>query len=79
MSHILLVEDVSDIMRINRTFLENEEYTVHCADSVQTDSFMLEKCITYLVLLDVMLPDGDEWISVRSFEKNTGCDVSHSL
>ena len=59
MSHILLVEDDSDIMRINRTFLEKEGYTVHCADSVQTASFMLEECVPDLVLLDVMLPDGD--------------------
>ncbi len=59
MPHILLVEDDSDIMRINRTFLESEGYTVHCADSVQTASFKLEECIPDLVLLDVMLPDGD--------------------
>jgi DNA-binding response OmpR family regulator len=59
MQHILLVEDDSDIMRINRTFLENEGYIVHCADSVQSASFQLEECIPDLVLLDVMLPDGD--------------------
>lgn len=59
MPHILLIEDDSDIMRINRTFLENEGYTIHCADSVQTAAFKLEECIPDLVLLDVMLPDGD--------------------
>ena len=59
MPHILLVDDDSDIMRINRTFLENEGYTVHCADSVQTAGFKLEECIPDLVLLDVMLPDGN--------------------
>lgn len=59
MPHILLVEDDSDIMRINKTFLENEGYSVHCADSVQSAAFMLEECVPDLVLLDVMLPDGD--------------------
>ena len=59
MAHILLVEDDSDIMRINRTFLENAGYTVHCADTVQAAAFQLEECIPDLVLLDVMLPDGD--------------------
>ena len=59
MAHILLVEDDSDIMRINCSFLENEGYTVHCADSVQAARFQLEECIPDLVLLDVMLPDGD--------------------
>ena len=59
MAHILLVEDDSDIMRINRSFLEKEGYSVHCANSVQQASFLLEECIPDLVLLDVMLPDGD--------------------
>ena len=59
MPHILLVEDDSDIMRINSNFLENEGYDVHCADSVQTASFMIEEFVPDLVLLDVMLPDGD--------------------
>ena len=59
MAHILLVEDDSDIMRINRTFLENEGYSVHCAESVQQAAFLLEECVPDLVLLDVMLPDGD--------------------
>ena len=59
MAHILLVEDDSDIMRINRTFLENAGYTVHCAESVQQAAFQLEDCVPDLVLLDVMLPDGD--------------------
>lgn len=59
MAHILLVEDDSDIMRINQNFLEKEGYTVHCADSVQQAAFLLEECAPDLVLLDVMLPDGD--------------------
>lgn len=59
MAHILLVEDDSDIMRINRSFLEKEGYAVHCADSVQQAAFLLEECVPDLVLLDVMLPDGD--------------------
>ena len=59
MAHILLVEDDSDIMRINRTFLENAGYSVHCAESVQQAAFQLEECVPDLVLLDVMLPDGN--------------------
>ena len=59
MTHILLVEDDSDIMQINRGFLENCGYTVHCAGSVREAAFQLEECIPDLVLLDVMLPDGD--------------------
>ena len=75
MSHILLVEDDSDIMRINSTFLEKEGYTVHCADSVQTAAFMLEECIPDLVLLDVMLPDGDGMDFCRILRQKTQAPV----
>ena len=75
MSHILLVEDDSDIMRINRSFLENEGYTVHCADSVQTAAFKLEECIPDLVLLDVMLPDGDGMDFCRILRQKTQAPV----
>jgi len=75
MSHILIVEDDSDIMRINRSFLENEGYTVHCADSVQTAAFKLEECIPDLVLLDVMLPDGDGMDFCRILRQKTQAPV----
>lgn len=75
MPHILLVEDDSDIMRINRTFLENEGYTVHCADSVQSASFKLEECIPDLVLLDVMLPDGDGMDFCKILRRKTQAPV----
>ena len=75
MPHILLVEDDSDIMRINRTFLENEGYTVHTADSVQSAEFMLEECIPDLVLLDVMLPDGDGMDFCRILRQKTNAPV----
>ena len=75
MSHILLVEDDSDIMRINRSFLENEGYTVHCADSVQTAAFKLEECVPDLVLLDVMLPDGDGMDFCKILRQKTNAPV----
>jgi DNA-binding response OmpR family regulator len=75
MSHILLVEDDSDIMRINRSFLENEGYNVHCADSVQTAAFMLEECVPDLVLLDVMLPDGDGMDFCKILRQKTNAPV----
>ena len=75
MTHILLVEDDSDIMRINRTFLENAGYTVHCADSVASAAFQLEECIPDLVLLDVMLPDGDGMDFCQILRKHTQAPV----
>ena len=75
MAHILLVEDDSDIMRINRTFLENAGYTVHCAESVQQAAFQLEECVPDLVLLDVMLPDGDGMDFCRILRQKTQAPV----
>lgn len=75
MSHILLVEDDSDIMSINRSFLENEGYTVHCADSVQTATFKLEECVPDLVLLDVMLPDGNGMDFCKILRQKTNAPV----
>lgn len=75
MEHILLVEDDSDIMRINRSFLEKEGYSVHCAESVQQAAFLLEECIPDLVLLDVMLPDGDGMDFCRILREKTNAPV----
>ena len=75
MAHILLVEDDTDIMRINREFLEHEGYTVHCADSVQAASFQLEESIPDLVLLDVMLPDGNGMDFCRLLREKTQAPV----
>ena len=75
MAHILLVEDDTDIMQINRSFLEKEGYCVHCADSVQQASFLLEECIPDLVLLDVMLPDGNGMDFCRILRQKTQAPV----
>ncbi|MCR5815553.1 MAG: response regulator transcription factor [Ruminococcus sp.] len=75
MPHVLLVEDDSDIMRINSSFLEKEGYTVHCADSVQTAAFALEENIPDLVLLDVMLPDGDGMDFCKILRRKTQAPV----
>ncbi len=58
-NHILLVEDDTNILQINKSFLENEGYTVYCAETLAEAEARLEECNPDLVLLDVMLPDGD--------------------
>lgn len=75
MAHILLVEDDSDIMQINKTFLEDEGYTVHCAGTVQAAAFQLEEYVPDLVLLDVMLPDGDGMDFCKILRTKTQCPV----
>ena len=75
MAHILLVEDDSDIMGINKSFLEGEGYTVHCADSIKSATFKLEEYIPDLVLLDVMLPDGDGMDFCKILRQKTNAPV----
>jgi two-component system response regulator VicR len=75
MAHILLVEDDSDIMQINRTFLEGEGYSVHCANTIQQAAFQLEECVPDLVLLDVMLPDGNGMDFCRILRQKTQAPV----
>ena len=75
MAHILLIEDDTDIMCINRTFLENEGHDVYCAESVESAVFMLEECIPDLILLDVLLPDGSGMELCRKIRQKTKAPV----
>ncbi len=59
MSTILLVEDNPHIMKINSSYLTMEDYSVlEAADAAQCRSALLHNDID-LVILDIMLPDGD--------------------
>ncbi|MBR6880903.1 MAG: response regulator [Clostridiales bacterium] len=55
---VLLVDDDTDILEINRAFLESEGYEVVTATSIAQT---MEKVQTHnfdCIVLDVMLPDG---------------------
>ena len=57
-SRVLLVDDDTDILEINKAFLEGEGYEVSTATSIAQT---MEKVQTYnfdCIVLDVMLPDG---------------------
>ena len=59
MSTILLVEDNPHIMKINSSCLSMEDYSVlEAADAAQC-RYMLSNNDVDLVILDIMLPDGD--------------------
>ena len=59
MEKILLVEDNEQIMDINSTFLASLGYTVKKAASVREAGSVLFSFSPDLIVLDVMLPDGD--------------------
>ena len=63
---ILIVEDDKHTSRLNRSILEDEGYTVACAGSGEEALNMLSATTPSLVLLDVMLPVMDGFVT---FEK----------
>ena len=63
MATILLVEDNDHIMRINAAALKMRGYSVQCAPSLKAAQAAVESATPELIVLDVMLPDGNgvEW------------------
>lgn len=59
MSTILLVEDNPHIMKINSSYLSMEDYRVFEATDAAQCREVLSKNDIDLVILDIMLPDGD--------------------
>ncbi len=56
---ILIVEDDYDILNANRSILELEGYHVLEADTLEKGRMMVGKYSPDLIILDVMLPDGN--------------------
>lgn len=56
---ILIVEDDNDIMNANRTALELEGYCVKEADTLAKGRVIVEESSPDLILLDILLPDGN--------------------
>lgn len=59
MATILLIEDDQGILRSNRRILEHAGYTVLCAQNLKAAREVLREIQPDLLLLDVMLPDGN--------------------
>lgn len=59
MATILLVEDNSHIMKINLSSLEMRHYRVLGAETLQKAEELLKKNQVDLIILDVLLPDGN--------------------
>jgi len=59
MSKILLVEDNAKIIQINKTMLEAQGYDVYTAMTLAAARESLSNISPDLIVLDIMLPDGD--------------------
>lgn len=63
--HILVVDDDKDIVRLVRAYLEKANFQVLTAHDGQTALQILRHEHPALVILDLMLPDGDGWDITR--------------
>ena len=59
MADILLIDDDTDVLEINRKFLTGEGFTVHIADTPQKGIELARKLSPSCIVLDVMMPGMD--------------------
>lgn len=59
MADILLIDDDSDVLEINRKFLTGEGFAVHIADTPQKGIALARELSPSCIVLDVMMPDMD--------------------
>ncbi len=75
MERILLVEDNEHIMRINATYLSGLGYWIEQAYAVQKAREILKEYAIDLIVLDVMLPDGDGVDFCEAIRTRTGTPI----
>ena len=59
MADLLLIDDDTDVLEINRKFLTGEGFTVHIADTPQKGIELARKLSPSCIVLDVMMPGMD--------------------
>lgn len=72
---ILMIEDETDILCINKKYLLEEGYEVHCAESLLEGRNILWEFPPDLILLDVMLPDGSGFDFCKEIRKYTSVPI----
>src|SRR6266851_2880630 len=64
--HLLVVDDDEQIVRLLQAYLEQADFQVSVAHDAQTVYTVLHNSPPHLMILDLMLPDGDGWEITRS-------------
>ena len=72
---ILLVEDDADLNNANRRALELMRHTVHAALTLAQARAILDTTEPDVILLDVMLPDGDGFAFCREIRERTQAHI----
>ena len=75
MKNLLLVEDNAKLMDINREFLEDSGYSVTAAFSLAEAEERISERLPDLIVLDIMLPDGDGIEFCRKLRLKTNVPV----
>lgn len=73
--HVLVVEDDDSIAELMRIVLERQGFTVSIAPNCQTATKELEDTAPSLVLLDLMLPDGNGLDLLRWLRDDLGSSL----
>jgi len=73
-SKILVIEDDINIRKVTRAMLEMKGYQVYTAETLETGQLLTEKYDPDLIVLDILLPDGNGLDYCRRL-RNTGKGV----
>ena len=75
MIKLLMVENESDVLEINREFLEGKGYDVICASTLSKARFCVEEYSPDLILLDMIMPDGSGFDFCAEIRQKTSAPI----
>ncbi len=72
---LLMIEDDTDVLAINREYFEGRGYEIVCASTLAMARFLLEEHAPDLILLDVMMPDGSGFDFCTELRQKTNAPI----
>jgi DNA-binding response OmpR family regulator len=72
---IFIIEDDINLSKANQEYLEGLGYAVITASTLAQARFIMEDNTADLILLDVMLPDGDGWSFCEEIRHKTSAPI----